>query len=314
MAMCAIAPTTLQIAIVGDIHGQWERADETALQALGVDLVLFVGDFGNEDLSVVRQIAALSLPKAVILGNHDAWYTATPWGRRKRPYDPVTGDRFQAQLDALGPAHVGYGIRDFPQLGLSVIGSRPFSWGGPTWRNKTFYRERYGIQSFAESTAKIVATAHAATQPLLIVVGHNGPSGLGDRPEDICGKDWHPIGGDYGDPDLADAIAQLQSDLPTQNKSIPLVTFGHMHHRLRHRKDRLRTCALRQNGIFYLNAARCPRILANGSDSLRNFSLVTLVNGEVAASRLVWTDATHQVVQWEDLGPSHPAPCIQDWA
>lgn len=291
----------VQIAIVGDIHSQWSDADAEALQSLAIDLVLFVGDIGNEDLALVQQIAALPLPKAVVLGNHDAWYTATPWGRRKRPYNPAVDDRFTAQLTALGPSHVGYDKLDFPGLGLSVVGGRPFSWGGPDWRNKRFYRDRYGVHGFAESTAKIVAAARATTQPQLILIGHNGPSGFGDQPEDICGKDWKPLGGDYGDPDFAGAIALLQRELSAQGRALPLIAFGHMHHRLRHRRDRLRTCALRQGNSLYLNAARCPRQVEGAAGLLRNFSLVTLVAGVVVASRLVWLDSAQQIVASEDL-------------
>ena len=72
-----------RIAVVGDIHDQWEADDGIALQQLGVDLVLVVGDFGNESVEVGRAISALDIPKAAILGNHDAWYTATDWGRKK---------------------------------------------------------------------------------------------------------------------------------------------------------------------------------------------------------------------------------------
>eukprot|EP00955_Chlamydomonas_euryale_P107171 365747-Chlamydomonas_euryale.AAC.48 len=41
-------------------------------------MVLFVGDFGNEVVGLVAKIAALELPKAVILGNHDAWCESMP--------------------------------------------------------------------------------------------------------------------------------------------------------------------------------------------------------------------------------------------
>ncbi len=60
------------------MHDLWDGEDELALQYLGVNLVLLVGDFGNESVDVVKAIAALELPKAAIFGNHDAWYTATP--------------------------------------------------------------------------------------------------------------------------------------------------------------------------------------------------------------------------------------------
>ena len=70
------------VAIVGDCHDQWDAADGAALEALGPDLVLFVGDFGNENVDVVRAVSALRLPKAAILGNHDAWFSV--FRNRKR--------------------------------------------------------------------------------------------------------------------------------------------------------------------------------------------------------------------------------------
>ena len=98
------------------------KADGHALKALAVDLVLFVGDIGNEAVGLVRQIAALDLPKAVILGNHDAWYSATDWGRKQCPYNRATEDRVLQQLATLGATHVGYGKLDLPTLGITVIG------------------------------------------------------------------------------------------------------------------------------------------------------------------------------------------------
>ncbi len=108
------------VAVVGDIHDQWSDADGQALKALAVDLVLFVGDIGNEAVELVQQIAALDLPKAVILGNHDAWYSATDWGRKKCPYDRSVEDRVQQQLDVLGDIHVGYDKLDLDALKIDT--------------------------------------------------------------------------------------------------------------------------------------------------------------------------------------------------
>jgi uncharacterized protein (TIGR04168 family) len=283
----------IKIAIVGDVHDQWENADEIALQHLGVDLVLFVGDFGNEAVELVGRIASLNLPKAAIFGNHDAWYTASDWGRSESPYDPLVEDRVQQQTNLLGDSCVGYGKLDFPQFNLSIVGSRPFSWGGPQWKYSDFYEARFGVDSFATSTQRIVKMANDATCEHLIMIGHNGPTGLGEDPESICGKDWgEPIGGDYGDPDLAAAISMLQA----QGKSIPLVTFGHMHHKLRHTKERLRQpIVVQPNGTVYLNAARCPRILSTIERTVRNFSLITIVEGKVVQAGLVWMTEDFQV-------------------
>lgn len=38
-------------------------------------LLLHSGDFGNENVELVQDVAALNFPKAVILGNHDSWST-----------------------------------------------------------------------------------------------------------------------------------------------------------------------------------------------------------------------------------------------
>ncbi len=277
---------SLTIAVVGDVHDHWDDNDERALWQLGVDLVLLVGDFGNESVEVVRAIAALRLPKATILGNHDAWYTATDWGRAKCPYNRQLEDRVQQQLDLLGDCHVGYGKLDLPQFGLSVVGGRPFSWGGATWKNERFYQERYGISSLAESTERIMASVQQAQHDTVIFIGHCGPSGLGDQPTDPCGRDWSPPGGDHGDPDLAQAIAQTR-DL---GKSVPLVAFGHMHHTLRHTKTQFRRTIHDDQGTIYLNAANVPRIIRTEDDCLRNFSLVTLRDGAVFQAALVWVN------------------------
>jgi hypothetical protein len=34
-----------------------------------------LGDFGEENLEVVQSVANIEFAKAVILGNHDCWYT-----------------------------------------------------------------------------------------------------------------------------------------------------------------------------------------------------------------------------------------------
>ncbi len=288
---------TIKIAVVGDIHDQWEAEDNLALLKLNVDLVLFVGDFGNEAVDVVRAVAMLDLPKAVILGNHDAWYSASEWGRRKSPYNHDREDRVQQQLDLLGHAYIGYGYLDFPTLNLSVVGGRPFSWGSSEWKNAQFYRDRYGIENFTESTERITKSAASASSNTIIFLGHNGPLGLGDRATDPCGKDWHPIGGDYGDPDLADAIAKSRL-LP---KQIPLVAFGHMHHRIHNSIELRKPVFVCPTGTIYLNAAKVPRIIATASGSARNFSLVSMQAGIVSQILLVWVSSDRGIVSEQIL-------------
>lgn len=288
----------ITIAVIGDVHDLWDAEDEVALKSLGVDLVLFVGDFGNESVEVVRSIAEMSLPKAVILGNHDAWYSATDWGRKKCPYDRQTEDWVQKQLDLLGDTHVGYGKLDFPAFQLSVVGGRPFSWGGSSWKNESFYKSRYGVHSFEESIEQMTLAIQNTAHNTLIFLGHCGPKGLGNAAEDPCGKDWQPIGGDHGDPDLTEAIHQAR----ILGKTIPLVTFGHMHHQLRHTKEQLRKMVdVDAHGTLYLNAASVPRIKPTEAGKIRNFSLVTLEAGNVSKASLVWVDQAFNIHSEQEL-------------
>lgn len=286
----------LKIAIVGDVHDQWDENDRYALHALNVDLLLFVGDFGNESVDIVRQVAAIDIPKAIILGNHDAWYSSTRKGRENSPYDRNLEDRLQQQLDLLGETHVGYGKLDFPELDLSIVGGRPFSSGGPDWGNRRFYRDRYGIHNITESTAKIVESIDRTTCSRRILISHNGPAGLGAEAHDLCGKDWEPIGGDHGDPDLQAAIGQTFSI----GKPLSLVTFGHMHHRLRNRLgDRKRWLVTPETA--YLNAACVPRVLKTETGIQRLFSVVTLQGQTITSAVIVRLDARHQICDRDDL-------------
>ncbi|MGF1515912.1 MAG: TIGR04168 family protein [Elainellaceae cyanobacterium] len=284
-------PNSITIAVVGDVHDLWDDGDRVALEHLGADLVLFMGDFGNESVDIVRQIAQVPLPKAAIMGNHDAWYHATDWGRKRCPYDMDKENRVAEQLDLLGSAHVGYSQLDFPQFDLTVVGGRPFSWGGKKWKHRKFYKQWFDIGNFEESYERIRASVDAAAHSTVIFIGHCGPSGLGDRPEDPCGRDWKPSGGDYGDPDLQRAIAYAQA----QGRTVPLVAFGHMHHRLRHRQDRLREHLTVIQETVYLNGAYVPRIITEGDQQRRHFSLVTLTNQQVSRVEQVWVDQAFNV-------------------
>lgn len=293
----SLDPAPLTLAVVGDVHDQWSEADALALHRLGVDLVLFVGDFGNEAVALVRQVAALELPKAVILGNHDAWYSATPWGQKKCPYNRQQEDWVAQQLQDLGDCHVGYGHLDLPQFGLSVVGGRPFSWGGSNWTNAPFYAERYGLHSWEDSIERLCEAVSATAHHDLIFIGHSGPKGLGAAPEDPCGRDWNPIGSDYGDPDLTAAIAYAKQ----RGKAVPLVAFGHMHHTLRHRKDQLRRQLHSDGATVYLNAARAPRWRQQHGRTQRHFALVTLHANQVTRARQVWVDDQFGIVDSDDL-------------
>ncbi|MEL6470872.1 MAG: TIGR04168 family protein [Cyanobacteria bacterium J06623_4] len=291
---------TVKIAVIGDVHDLWELEDNAALKHLNVDLAIFVGDYGNEAVEVVRRIAAVDLPKAAVMGNHDAYYSASNKGIKNCPYDRSREDWVQQQLDLLGEAHIGFGKREFPQFGLTVVGGRPFSWGGSKWRYRKFYRDRFDVRNFKESLELILAAADEAEHSTIVFVGHVGPKGLGDQPEDPCGKDWgkNGGGGDYGDPDFAEAIALTQE----AGKQVPLVTFGHMHHKLKNNTTQLRKrVAQDTEGTIYFNAANVPRIEKTSLGKRRSFSLVTLNQGKVESIALIWLNESFEQISEELL-------------
>uniref|UniRef100_A0A2P2JSX7 Uncharacterized protein LOC105131943 n=2 Tax=Rhizophora mucronata TaxID=61149 RepID=A0A2P2JSX7_RHIMU len=274
-APCSSSPATVnspmatsaRIAIVGDVHDDWCLEEDTkALRFLQPDLVLFTGDFGNENVELVQSIADLHFPKAVILGNHDAWNTQQ-FSEGLRRMDGV-----QLQLECLGEEHVGYKHLDFPSLKLSVVGGRPFSFGGDQLFRKRLLSARYRVKDMDGSARRIYDAAMGTPEGhFIILLAHNGPTGLGSNLNDICGKDWVFGGGDHGDPDLAQAIAQLKE---TTKCDIPLVVFGHMHKELAYGNGVRKMIVVGTDRSIYLNGAIVPRVkrlIASQGSACRSF-------------------------------------------
>ncbi|XP_034907748.1 uncharacterized protein [Populus alba] len=290
-----------RIAVVGDVHDDWNlEEDSKALQLLQPDLVLFTGDFGNENVELVQSIADLNLPKVVILGNHDSWKTQHFSGKRK--------DGVQRQLECLGEEHVAYKRLDFPTLKVSVVGGRPFSCGGEQIFRRSLLSARYGIQDMDGSADRIYNAALGTPEDhMVILLAHNGPTGLGSNLNDICGKDWVFGGGDHGDPDLAQAISHLKE---TTKISIRLVVFGHMHKELAYGNGLRKMIVVGADKTIYLNGAIVPRVrrlvAGQGTDNtnfmnnetsvfspgsrgtMRAFTLVEILEGRVDKIAETW--------------------------
>ncbi|GJN00744.1 hypothetical protein PR202_ga17948 [Eleusine coracana subsp. coracana] len=116
----------------------------------------------------------------------------------------------------------------------------------------------YGVNDMAASAKKIYDAAAVAPEGhFVVLLAHNGPTGLGSRIDDICGRDWVPGGGDHGDPDLELAISDLQRETRV---SIPLVVFGHMHKSLAYGRGVRKMIAFGANQTIYLNGAVVPRV------------------------------------------------------
>ena len=287
------------LTVVGDVHRWWRSSDSTFLERSRPDLSLFVGDLGDEDVEIVRRVAELPVPKAVILGNHDAWQS---FGRK------VSTPKLQESLSLLGEDHIAYAVREVPRAGISVIGARPFSWGGPSLRSPELYDEIYGIHTMRQSAAAIVDAARQAQHRDIVILAHNGPLGLGEQTHDIFGKDFGKPGGDWGDRDLALAIQRIEGF----GLRVRAVIAGHMHHRLVHPRGGERNRFVRRDNTLFLNAAYVPRVRQNDrGEELSHFLRTRWRNGECVGVEEVWVDVhggereviTPAIVEIEGLAP-----------
>lgn len=266
------------LIVVGDVHRHWRAADGIWLVRSRPDLALFVGDLGDEDTEMVSLVAALQVPKVVMLGNHDAWQSFQQHRATAK---------LQESLDLLGEEHLAYGIREVPEAGVSVIGARPFSWGGQSLRSPELYDALYGVRTHRQSAARIVDAARRAQHRDLVVLAHNGPLGLSQEPRDIYGKDFGRPGGDWGDRDLALALERI-ADLGLR---VRMVVAGHMHHRLVHPRGDLRQRFCRQHGVLFVNPAVVPRVREAAEGGAESYFVRThWADGHCLGVEEVWID------------------------
>ena len=260
----------LRIAIAGDLHGQWDSVDEQLLEQLAPDALLVVGDLSDGQARIPARLAQLNLPLACILGNHDT-------GR-----DP-SGRTLRRQLDLLGDLHCGWSLRELSPPGLAVVGARPASAGGGFHLNPGA-QAVFGPVTLQDSAERICAAALQADPDLpLVVLSHCGPTGLGSDAADPCGRDWKRPSVDWGDQDLALALDRIRRHRP-----VPLVVFGHMHHRLKRGQGERRSFCRDRLGTAYLNTAFVPRHSEDDQGrALRHFSWAEFRGGTL-------TDLSHR--------------------
>jgi uncharacterized protein (TIGR04168 family) len=155
------AKNCTRIVCVGDVHDDWNAVDESALRALRPNLVLFVGDYGNENVEIVQRISDFAATDgapavAAVLGNRDGFYSMSALGRDNCPYDASVSDRVQQMLDLLQPYNPGYkSIIYQTPTPLSVVGGRPLTWGGPHWKHAKFYRKYFKVGDMDHSSELI---------------------------------------------------------------------------------------------------------------------------------------------------------------
>nr|WP_036903749.1 TIGR04168 family protein [Prochlorococcus sp. MIT 0601] len=274
----------MNLAIAGDLHGAWGDDDRELLLKVNPDAILFVGDLGEGDFRLVKSIANLPLPSAVMLGNHDRGADAS-------------GDQLQSQLAILGDSNCSWRLRDWDYPPISVVGGRPCSPGGGYFLT-TQVKGVFGPVSLEESAIRIFQASQNASKSIpLILLAHSGPSGLGSEAFSICGRDWKNPSLDWGDKDLAMAI-----DLIRKERSIDLVVFGHMHHKLRLGKGYRQTYYRDSLGTIYLNAASVPRKgIDESGELLSHFSWVQFLDGQIAHASHRWYRKDASIAYQETL-------------
>ncbi len=243
------------VAFVGDLPGRWhQRLHETA-----------------------AAMATVPLPAAIVLGNHDGPTAAevlaealcVDW------LDAARLERARSELIAsLGP------IRElawsWTTLGdVVVLGARPHAMG----RRLSFPRwlATRGIVTEDHAVDALVEAGRAAPAGPLLVLAHNGPSGLGDDGRAPWSLPW---GGDLGDRDLRRALTALRGLRPG-----PIaVVAGHVHRRV---GDGRRWLA-EFDGLLAVNVARFPRHEQRGDGVVAHHVALEVADGRwVAEARQV---------------------------
>jgi uncharacterized protein (TIGR04168 family) len=290
------AKSVSRIAIVGDMHMQFDEHDVAFFNGSEYDCILFVGDLASTVpdgmFRLLPFLNSLAKPAYLIPGNHDTTGARALIGEVTRNQflinfgagsQPGRFEKLQAGLT--GPVLCGYS-RHTLNPALDMVAARPFSMGSTnaTVNFRPFLEKEYGVGSLGESVQKLKTLIDAANFPYLILA-HQGPFGLGRLATDMWGADFLPQETDFGDADLADALAYAQ-----QIKKPPLaVIAGHMHYPTK-RGKKPRQWWARKDNILYINAARWPRIFKHGDRTLRHHVRLTIADNDVVQVSACYVD------------------------
>jgi len=271
---------TIRIGIIGDLHAHWDDIDVALLSDTDYDLLFFVGDLGGgtreSTLRIARTLSKLAKPTLVLPGNNDTWDLAELAAElshregmrrliriRQGDTDPTSGALIRL---------CGFSSHRLTtdEVDVTLLTGRPHSMGGEDLSFPEHMQAYYGIDSMASSTERLCALVDAAETRDLLFFAHNGPLGLGGDPADMWGCDFRPGGGDWGDPDLADAIAYARD----QGRRVLAVVGGHMHLRTKAGAERPWHRAV--DDVVYVNSARVPRIFSHESEVRRHHVSLTI--------------------------------------
>jgi len=287
--------STIRIAVIGDLHTHWDDLDIAHFNRADYDLLLFTGDLGGgsreSSLRIARSLSRLATPTLVMPGNNDTIdieELAAELAHRGaiRQLAAVRRGLEPAGADSPGIAGVrlcGYSAHriGFGPAAVTLIAGRPHSMGGPELAFRPHMDAFYGVSSLTDSAARLRALIDAAETRDLLFLAHNGPVGLGDRPADMWGCDFRPGAGDWGDPDLSEAIEHARGS----GRRVLAVLAGHMH--LRTKCGRDRPWQTRRDGMLYVNAARVPRIFPAQDDVHRHHVAVTLTADSIEIAEVL---------------------------
>ncbi|WP_420627722.1 metallophosphoesterase [Candidatus Leptofilum sp.] len=287
----------IQIALIGDVHRQFDQHDITRFNQSDYEFLLCTGDLANlwhwQGLVAARQVAKLQKPTLIVPGNHDtlplpqlvAESKQLPlWVRRWLAWGQPF--RLWQWRRALGKVQVGgYSVHLVPRVeDLAVVVGRPFAMGGSVLHCQPQLRRQFGISTMAESAAKLCQLIEQTPQQRLIFLAHNGPTGLGSSQDSIWGKDFQSPADDYGDSDLREAIDFAWQ----QGKTVLAVLAGHMHHHIK--QGGHRTWHVVQNGIHFINAARVPRIFEENGRTIHHHIRLTILDDDVTVTEKLDAD------------------------
>ena len=278
----------IRIGLIGDLHGSWDDWDTRYFSASDYDLLLFVGDLGSSagdnGVRIARSIGRIDKRALVMPGNNDARHgprIAAEFGHQRGLW---ALRRVNASLGTRPPSEssgqvrlCGYSVHTFEIAGraISVLAARPYARGGGELSFPERLAASYGIESMEASREKLRQLVDACSTDALILLAHNGPTGLGAAQTDLWGCDFRAEEGDWGDPDLADCIAYASS----RGKQVLAVLAGHMHSPTRGRGHSSlarpsarfdRAWQATRGGTLYVNPARVPRIWEDADAKYRH--------------------------------------------
>jgi uncharacterized protein (TIGR04168 family) len=284
---------TFRFAIIGDLHTYWDSVDLQQFASADHDLLFFTGDLGGgtqeSSLRLARSMAQLRQPSLVMPGNNDTGdidLLAAELAHQQGLSRLLSITRNTAtptsaiKLCGYSETRIRIGNRE-----ISLIAARPHSMGGPDLTFPDYMLENYNISSMGNSVERLVSLVDNAAAEI-IFLSHNGPVGLGDEPDDMWGCDFKDDGGDWGDPDLAQAIGYARRS----GKQVSAVIAGHMHLRTKQGVDR--PWLKNQDGTLFINAARVPRIFSDKDNAYRHHVLLTISEDDLQAEEVLMGEYT----------------------